>query len=443
VSQACHPETRTPRPRHPRKCLRKPVACVRLGTIVSAHGFLKGSRARTFFWALVGQAGPTFLQLLNFIVVARLLGAEMTGLFFLVVAVSVIASSFVGFGAGGLVLREVSRDKSRAGVVFGQAQAMSLVTFPLLLPLASAIAYWVVGGAIAVWVVIAIAASELLAARLLTTSWTLFVAREEQIRASLLICLMPFARMVMASLLIFWPQEARLEILAILYALISFTVTLAAMVIVRRVIGPSPLSLRGFEGLSGLSFSMMWLNVALQSESDKVMLGLFGSPSMVAVYSIASRLMDGAAMPPRALRVFVQARLFRAGAAGSAGAYRVVRRLMPFVGVYGLAVWFAFWALAPIVSRLFGPGFEGMAAILPVLGALPLLRAVSEFGAEIFVSSDKPYVQATVQTVMTLFRIILGLVLIPTYGTEGAIATSLLMAVTSGIVLWGIGWRVR
>jgi hypothetical protein len=33
--QACHPETRTRRPRHPRRCLRKPVAYFRLGTLGS------------------------------------------------------------------------------------------------------------------------------------------------------------------------------------------------------------------------------------------------------------------------------------------------------------------------------------------------------------------------------------------------------------------------
>ena len=404
----------------------------------AAYTFLKGPRARTFFWALLGQAGPTFLQLLNFIVVARLLGAETTGLFFLVVAVSVIGSAFVGFGAGGLVLREVSRDPSRAPVVFGQAQAVSFVTFPVLLPIVAAVAHYIADGTIALWIILAIAASDLLAARLLTTSWSLFVAREEQIRASLLICLMPLSRMALGALMIFWPQDARLEVFAILYFTASFAVTAVAMLIVRRVIGPTPLSLRGYEGMSGFSFSMTWLNVALQSESDKVMLGLFGSPTMVAIYSIASRLMDGAAMPPRALRVFMQARLFRAGASGNDEAFRLSRKLLPLIVVYGFFVWFAFWLLAPLISRLFGPGFESMASILPILGALPLLRAVSEFGAEIFMSSDKPAVQAATQTVMTVLRITLGIFLISSYAINGAIATALGVTLLSGVILWGL-----
>ncbi len=409
----------------------------------AGYAFLHSARLRTFFWALLGQAGPTFLQLVYFIVTARLLGAETTGYFFLIVAVSVIGSSFVGFGAGGLVLREVARDRTRAAVVFGQAQAISLLSFPLLLPFVVAAAWVVTDGNIPLWVIFAISSSDLLAARLLTTSWSLFVAREEHVRASLLICLMPLVRIGIGLVAFLWPEVARLEVFALSYVISSFGVTVLALLIVRKVIGPSPLSVRRYEFLSGFSFSMTWLNVALQSESDKVMLGLFGSPAMVAVYSIAARLMDGAAMPPRALRVFMQARLFRAGAAGSTEAYRVARKLMPLVGVYGLFVWLAFCVLAPLITRLFGPGFEAMATILPVLGALPLLRAFSEFGAEIFLSSDKPYVQAIVQTLMTLIRIILGLTLISVYGSEGAIATALLTAVASGVLLWGMAWLRR
>ena len=401
---------------------------------------LRSRRARDLFWALVGQAGPTFLQLLYFIAAARILGAETTGNFFLIVATAVIGSSFVGFGAGGLVLREVSRDPARAATVFGQAQAISVLSFPLLLPLVAAGAWYVTGGQVALWVILAVASADLLAGRMLTTTWSLFIAREEQLRAALLICLMPLARMLIGLLSALWPVGQRLEVFAALYVLASFAVLALVLRIVRKIIGPAPLSVAGFDYRSGGSFSMTWLNIALQSESDKLLLGLFTSPAMVAVYAIAARLMDGAAMPPRALRVAIQARLFRAGAGGSNEAYRMARRIVPVITVYGLAVWAGFWLLAPLVARLFGPGFEALAQILPLLGVLPLLRGLAEFGAEIFMSSDRPAVQALTQSLMTALRIGLGVVLIATYQIEGAIATALLVSLISGTILWGLAW---
>ena len=401
------------------------------------------ARARGFFWALVGQAGPTFLQLVYFIIAARILGADATGSFFLIVAVAVIGSSFIGIGAGGLVMREVSRDGSRAAKAFGQAQAMSLATFPLLLPLVVAGAWYVTDGEIPVWVIVAVASADLLAARILTTSWSLFIAREEQVRAALLICLMPIARALVCLLTVLVAPDQRLAVFAGLYAVASFCVLGIVLAIMRRIIGPSPLSLSRFDYRNGVGFSMTWLNLALQSEGDKLFLGLFGSPAMVAVYSIAARLMDGAAMVPRALRVLVQARLFRAGAEGSGAAYRMSRRFLPVVIAYGLVVWFAFWLLAPVVARIFGPGFEGLAQILPVLGALPLLRGVAEFGAEIFMSSDRAMVQAATQSVMTALRIGLGVVLISAFQIQGAIATALIIGAVSGAVLWGLAWAQR
>lgn len=392
---------------------------------------------------MVGQAGPTFLQLVYFIIAARILGAQVTGQFFLIVAVAVIGSSFIGFGAGGLVMREVSRDGARAAQAFGQAQAMSLVTFPALLPIVVAGAWYVTDGQIPLWVIVAVASADLLAARILTTSWSLFIAREEQVRAALLICLMPIARGLVCLLTLLVAPDQRLVVFAALYAVASFCVLAVVLTIVRRTIGPSPLSLSRFDYRNGVGFSMTWLNLALQSEGDKLFLGLFGSPAMVAVYAIAARLMDGAAMVPRAFRVFVQARLFRAGAMGNGAAYDLSRRFLPGVIAYGLLVWLVFWLLAPVIARIFGPGFEGLAQILPVLGALPLLRGVAEFGAEIFMASDRAMVQATTQSVMTALRIGLGIVLISAFQIQGAIATALIISALSGAVLWGLAWRQR
>ena len=400
-------------------------------------------RARGFFWALVGQAGPTLLQLVYFIIAARILGADATGNFFLIVAVAVIGSSFIGFGAGGLVMREVARDGTRAAQAFGQAQAMSLATFPLLLPLVVADAWYVTDEKIPFWVIVVVASADLLAARILTTSWSLFIAREEQVRAALMICLMPIARTIVCLLTVLVAPDQRLVVFAGLYAVASFCVLGAVLEIVRRIIGPSPLSLSRFDYRNGIGFSITWLNLALQSEGDKLFLGLFGSPVMVAVYAIAARLMDGAAMVPRALRVLGQARLFRAGVEGGGAAYDMSCRFLPVVIAYGVVVWLAFWLLAPVAARLFGPGFEGLVQILPVLGALPLLRGVAEFGAEIFMSSDRAMVQAVTQSVMTVLRIGLGIVLISAFQIQGAIATALIIGAMSGAVLWGLAWAQR
>lgn len=399
-------------------------------------------RSLPAMWALAGLAGPTGLQLLYMIVAARVLGAEVTGQFLLIVSVAVVASSFVGLGGGGLVMRETARDPRSAAASFGRALAMSLVTFPILLPLVVVIAWLVTKGDVPVWVILIVAAADLLATRVLTTCWSLFIARDEQLRASLLICSMPLARLAAIALAILWPLGTRLDAFAALYCFVSFSVIAIALGYVRRRIGPSRLSLAGFNRRDGASFALTWLNGALQSEGDKLILSLFSSPSTVAVYAVAARLMDGAAMPPRALKTLFQSRLFREGASGHLGTYRLTLKILPITVLYGFVAWAGLWLLAPLVVWAFGPEFAALSMILPVLGALPLVRSVADFGAEVFLASDRPGIQAMTQSFATVLRVALGFALIAPFGLNGAVATALAVNIISGAILWTLAWKM-
>lgn len=400
-------------------------------------------RARSTGWAFVGLAVPTLMQLIYMIAAARILGAHATGLLLQIVAVALIASAFVGLGGGGLILREVARDRAAAPKVFGQAKAMAYLTFPFLLPLVVLGGWFATKGEIPIWIVICIGASDLLATRLVIACWSLFVAREQQVKAALMICAMPLVRLLALVASVSWPEGARFGAFAVMYSAGSFLVMAGALQYVRHTIGDAPLKLSGFDRRAGASFSLTWLNAALQTESDKLIVGLFGTPALVAVYSVASRLMDGAAMPPRALRVAIQSRLFREGAGGHRNSYDMTIKMIPVLLIYGVIVWAGFSVFAPVFVWIFGPEFTQLAEILPILGALPLLKAVADYGAEIFMSSDRPEMQAGVQSAMTILRIVLGAILVSSFGLHGAVFSALLCTALSALVLWGIAWRMK
>lgn len=404
--------------------------------------YIRSEQGISTLWAFLGLSGQTFLQFVYIIFVARILGADFTGILFIIVSVALIASSFVGFGGGGLVLRDTSRDKSNAHIAYGRAKVMSYITFPFFLPLVVIIAWYITKGQVSIWAIILIGSSDLLATRLLTTSWSLFVALEEHVRASLLLCTMPLARLFVLLLTVFWPGKDQFMIFSLLYFIASFSVIAGVFVYVRSRIGKSPLSIAGYDRAAGLSFSLTWLNTALQTESDKLLLGLFSSPAIVAVYGVASRLMDGAAMPSRALRVSITSRLFREGASGHFNTYKLILKVLPLTIIYGVFAWVGFWLLAPFFVRVFGQEFSSLASILPILGALPLLRAISDFGAEVFMASDRPYIQATTQTVATVLRVTLGFLLIGSFQLEGAVATALIVSFITGVILWSIAWKI-
>ena len=382
------------------------------------------------------------MQLVYMIFAARMLGAELTGLLFLIVSVALITSSFVGLGGGGLVMRDVSRDHNSAALALGRAISMSLATFPILFPVVLLAAHVVTKGAVPLWVIALIGVSDLLAARLLTTCWSYFIAREQQVKASALILSLPLFRLIGVTATAYWPEDARLMVFSMIYAGVSFAVLAGALIYTISISGRPKMGLRGIDHRSGVSFSLTWLNQALQTEADKIILGLFGTPALVAVYGVASRLMDDAAMPPRALRVTLQSQLFRDGASGHMGPFQTTLKILPVVIVYGIVIWVIFALIASPLSSIFGPEFEILARILPFFAALPLLRAIADYGAEIFMASDRPSVQAITQTFATVLRISFGIILISAFSLEGAILTALSVNAIAACILWGLAWKL-
>jgi O-antigen/teichoic acid export membrane protein len=137
----------------------------------------------------------------------------------------------------------------------------------------------------------------------------------------------------------------------------------------------------------------------------------------------------------------IHSRLFQEGAEGHHGSLRLTMRMLPLVFAYGVLAWLGFALAAPLIAALFGPGYEPLARILPILGVLPLLRAVADFGAEIFITSDRPGVQALVQSGSTALRIVVGLFLIMQFGLDGAVANTVAVTGLTAVVLWALALR--
>ena len=174
------------------------------------------------------------------------------------------------------------------------------------------------------------------------------------------------------------------------------------------------------------------MNSSLQVECDKMILSYFATPAAVGVYSLASRLMDGAFSPPRALRISLQARMMREGAKGHQAVYRFMLRIVPISVAYGFFAWAAIALLAPLFIQIFGEEYSESVRILPLMGALPLLRSI-DIGAELFVASDKVAWSTAIQLVTTAMRIGIGVLLIRNAGIDGAVGSALIATMLAAL----------
>lgn len=401
-------------------------------------GFWASSVLRAWAFAVAGLVGPVVLQFGYLIIAARALPVSTFGNFLLLISVIAVVWSFAGFGAGGVTLKVIARNPGEAVQAFGKALALTLLTLPVLLPIVAIAGAIVTHGGLPPWVLVAVAAVELTFARMTQTCSSLFIGRAEQGQSSLMLLTTPLARLLAAAITLAWPPESRFVVFVLLYCVAAVVSGCFCVSYVASKIGRPVLAFRGYRVWDGFTFALTDLNSALQTETDKVLLGLLATPNAVAVYAIASRLMDGAIMPSRALRMVMHSRLFYAGGSGLHGSLSLTRKMLPLVVGYGVLAWIGFVVAAPFFAWLFGPGYERLGTILPILGVLPLLRAVTELAAEVFITSDRPGLQVSIQMLGFLARVALGLVLISQFVIDGAIATSLLVTATMAGVLWWI-----
>jgi O-antigen/teichoic acid export membrane protein len=389
-------------------------------------------------WALVGLGGPTVLQLLYVIAAARGLGADQFGLLMLCVAVATVASFVAGVGGDGVALKAVARAHEAAPSYFGQALTLILLT---ALPIAAAailLTLWLSRVDMPLWLPVSIAISEILFGRIAMTCQKMFIAFSQQARAAVSGMFVPVARLVSALSVLLMTWQQPLETFATAYFVSTLAAMAACYLYTAHHIGRPKLGLGGARFGEGVSFALSWVNSSLQVECDKMILSYFATPAAVGVYSLASRLMDGAFSPPRALRISLQARMMREGAKGHQAAYRFMLRIVPVSVAYGFFAWGAIALVAPLFIHIFGEEYRELVRILPLMGALPLLRSVADIGAELFVASDKVAWSTTMQLVTTAMRIGIGVLLIRNAGIDGAVGSALIATMLAAVLFWSV-----
>ena len=394
---------------------------------------------------MLGLVGPTLLQLLYMVATARALYPTEFGQLMVCVAVTSVLSFFAGIGADGVGLKATARSTDLAGHYLGQSTVLIALTAPPLIVIAVGIVDFIDRTNLPLWLPAAIGLSEIAFNRIAMACQRVFIAFSEQFRAALVGMLIPLGRLLSALIVVAVApsQENTLATFALAYTLSTLaTLVICIIYTVRRTGWPS-FSLQGMNLTEGLSFALSWVNGSLQVECDKMLLSYFATPAAVGLYSLGSRLMDGCFAPLRAIRIALSARMMRAGAGGHSAMVRFVLRILPVSIAYGLFAWATIAFLAPLAPYVFGERYGELVRILPILGALPLLRGIADIGGEIFVCSDRVAVSTAIQISTSVLRIAIGIVLIRDAGIDGAVAAALSATVLAAIVFWSVAFLLN
>lgn len=329
------------------------------------------------------------MQAVGLLIFARSLGPAEYAVIVAATAVAAIATEFVGFGAGDLLIREVSRDPSAHRGAFGRALRLVAITILPITLIAAAVAdHWFRTSA-SFLVLLILVASEILGTRLVFMTEQVAVAHHETHAAN---ANRIFATIVRVGIICFAVFAAGVSTAAewapygIASAIVAAIGCLAMSV--RRFGAPDLRKPFRREIHIGVMFCLMQIFRAAQFAVDKFAVGSIAGSGITGTFGVASRVSQFGVLPSSAVTRITYPMFFAHGAEGLDQAIALARRLaLPVLGV-GIVSSAALAALAYILPLVLGPGFGEAKSFLLLMALLPLAATAQNLGGSILSGAD-------------------------------------------------------
>jgi O-antigen/teichoic acid export membrane protein len=185
-------------------------------------------------------------------------------------------------------------------------------------------------------------------------------------------------------------------------------------------------------------------SVTIYSLLDKLMLGYFHGATPVGIYSIARNLLETSLFPTFALIMILRPALAGRWAAGDLkGCRSLIDRSILNSVFYSVCVITVFSCLSmPLITGLFSIEFAGSAKILLMFLPLILMRGIGSVILPGLIAADRADTYAKLTVTGAVLNFLLNLALIPKYGANGAVVSTLLSYLPVEILGLRALWKV-
>ncbi|WP_158244925.1 oligosaccharide flippase family protein [Verrucosispora sp. ts21] len=402
----------------------------------SGHG---DSFLRKFGKFFTGNLLRTLAQGVLFVLLAREMPIDTYGLFVGVTALIAVVSPFASAGAPSLIIQNYAdspadwpRHLCRGlflSTVFGGA-ATVLVS-------AAGLAIW--GAQIGLVDLLCLAFGDLVAWRLIEAVAASFHVRGRIMLAALIPALLHVCRLAGAAVLALSDEPVTLHGWATTSVVISVVVCLPVLLAGLSGAAVASLGVGGAmrQARTGMLFAVGLSAQSVYNDSDKVMLSRLGTPESAAIYAAAYRVVDLAYTPARTMGAVAYPGFFEAGRNGPREALRMARRLVPRFLAFSVPVSLLLVAFAWMMPLVFGPDFEAAIPALQGLSALLVLKSLHYLAADALSGARMQGRRTICQIGIGVLNALLNLWLIPVYGWQGAVVSSLVCDALLAVLLWG------
>jgi O-antigen/teichoic acid export membrane protein len=390
----------------------------------------------------LGQGLRFVIRAFYFVEIARSLGARNYGAFIGVVALVGIASPFGDLGSNGLLVKNVSRDKSLFATYWGRGLVATFGSSSAFIVVVWLISAFVLPPSIPRSLVVLVAVADLLGLNLIELSGQAFLAFDRLNWTATINVLISAIRLLGAiALIAIHPHPSPLQ-WGYIYFFSTISVATMAVLLVWSKLG-SPMFTRHCwlaEFREGLYFSISQSAQTLYDDIDKTMLARLGSLEATGIYGAAYRLVDVSFVPVSALLQASYSNFFRTGAQGIASCFKYAKPLLRWALGYAVLIGAALLLFAGVVPSILGSEYTSTAEALRWLAVLPMMKVLSYFFSNTLTGAGHQGTRTCVQIAVALFNVLINFWLIPLYSWRGAawssIASDALLALGSSVAVF-------
>jgi len=399
-------------------------------------------------WMFHGQAAQLLAQFGYFVIIAHFLGPRGYGAFVACTAAVLAVAPFSPIGAGQVLMKYASVDRSQLPVYFGNSILITICSglgWTLLLQLLRTL---LLPPSVTAGMLMCVALSDLICAQIIANCSLAFLAMDRPRQAASAYLAGSLLRFLASLILLHFQPSPVLWSLFYLFA--AFIAAVYQVIAVIRAsgrprfeLGRIPASLcEGFHFATSMAAQTVYDNI------DKTQLARMSTVEAAAIYAVAYRFVDAAVVPIRALAASTYAEYFRKGAGGVTATWQFASRILRRSVPYGLLASLALLAAAGLVPLVMGHRYAESAEALRWLSPLPLIKSVHAFLTDILTGANRQSERSMVQISVAVFNVLINLWLIRQFSWRGAawsslVTDSLLMVSLYLVIRWRLNQERR
>jgi O-antigen/teichoic acid export membrane protein len=383
-----------------------------------------------------------FVQMGLFVLLTRTLGPAGYGTFASLTALTLLASSFVGWGGDQIMVQHVAADAEAFPRFFGNALLHIFITAPVFMAVSAAILESMSFGTLGGRGIVAVVVADLFFGRLTWLCVMCYLAFERASQQFIINIGTSLLRLLaMAGAIAVTPQLS-LEDWAVWYcASAALGAVLALAMTIRQLGRPHWEIVRGKLAL-GFQYCIEFAANLGMRDADKPLVTEIAGAAVGGTYTAAFRLVEVASIPVRAITYAVVARYFRHAKSGTHSGIAFGKRLLPFVACYAVLAGLGLFIGADWVPMILGPAYAATPFYIRVLAAFPLLSGVSTIGFDMLRATERQRLRSAIVLVSSFGTIPVIWLATLHSGAAGAAMARVACQSLVAAAAWGLALRL-